>query len=111
MSELRQEIITIDNINDREEVLNILSDVYTDEDFCGNNGEDFTWEEALEEGFESTQDYVIDKLRKSDLNGIDLVQKFLSEWLDNDGYYTNWEVDYAEDGDKYVVACAITTGD
>ena len=111
--ELRNEIIKIKDLNNREEVLNALGRFYTDEDFNGNNGENFTWEEAIDNGFESTQEYVIDKLEKNEnLKGEGLILAFLGEWLDNDGYYSDWKFESAnnEDG-SYVCSVAIVCGD
>ena len=78
-------IIIINDINDRDEILDVLSNIYTDEDFNGNNGEEYLWEEA--EGYNSNQEYVVDCIKKSDIKCSDMVYKFFSEWLDNDGYY------------------------
>ena len=88
---LYHELIEVKDITNKEEVLNVLSNVYTDEDFNGNNGEEFTREEALEGGFESTQEYVIDNLRKSDLKGEEIIVEFFKEWLADDDYYDNWD--------------------
>lgn len=93
MSYKYHEIIKINDINNKDEILETLSFVETDEDFNGNNGEEFTWEEALENGFESSQEYVIDKLRKSDLTGEELVREFFEEWLGNDGYYDDYDIE------------------
>ncbi|MBO7732196.1 MAG: hypothetical protein J6S67_06580 [Methanobrevibacter sp.] len=111
--ELRNEIITIKDINNREEVLNTLGEFYTDEDFCGNNGEDFTWEEAIDNGFESTQEYIIDQLEKNEnLKGEELILQFFREWLDNDGYYSDWKFESQTEKDgSYVCSVAIVQGD
>ena len=111
--ELRNEIITIKDINNREEVLNALGEFYTDEDFCGNNGEEFTWEEALENGFDNTQEYVIDKLEKNeDLKGEELILQFFREWLDNDCYYSDWKFkSHINKDGSYTCSVAIVEGD
>lgn len=90
------EIITVKDINDKEEILETLSNVETDEDFNGNNGEEFTREIALENGFDTSQDYVVDKLRKSNLTGEDLIIAFFKEWLDGDCYYDQWDFESDE---------------
>ena len=111
--EVRNEIITIKDINNREEVLNALGEFYTDEDFCGNNGEEFTWEEATDKGFESTQEYVIDQLEKDEnLKGEELILQFFREWLDNDGYYSDWKFksQMKKDG-SYTCSVAMVQGD
>lgn len=100
------EIIKFKNVNDKEDILNTLSRIYTDEDFSGNNGEDFTSEAALESGFSSDQDYVIDKLRKSDLTGEDLIVQFFEEWLRGSGYdyYDDYSIKVKMIGKKKCVA-------
>lgn len=111
--EVRNEIIKIKDLNNREEVLNTLGEFYTDEDFGGENGEDFTWEEAIDNGFESTQEYVIDQLEKNEnLKGEELVLSFLREWLDNDGYYSDWKFKSTKNEDgSYVCSVTIVSGD
>ena len=104
------EIVLIDNINDQDKVLDTLRTLGTDEDFSGNNGEEYVWEIALENGFDSNQDYVIDELKSSNVVGSDLVKEFFRRWLDSDGYYREWEYkDYKNDNGLYV-ASVVTTG-
>ena len=79
----------IENIHDKQEVLNALS-CFTDEDFNGNNGKEYLWEVAQE--YESNQDYVLDMLEKSDLTGENLIYKYFDMWLGNDGYYSDYDV-------------------
>ena len=105
---LRQETIVIDDINNKEEILEILKYLETDEDFNGNNGKDYYWEETLEKGFKSNQDFVIDKLKNSNLNGENLILEFFREWLDNDGYYEEWKYDSFENDGKTIVSVAIS---
>lgn len=106
------EIIKIKNINDKTEILETLSSLYTDEDFTGNNGEEFTWEEAIRSGFNSSQEYVIHELKESTLTGEKLILKFFSEWLDNDGYYINWDFESAEEEDgSYTCSVVAITED
>ena len=107
---MRQEILIINDINNRKEILEELRFFYTDEDFCGNNGKEFTREEALESGFVSTQDYVIDVLKNSGLTGKELVGAFFKQWLDKDGYYEDWEIEtYEEDNGRVIFAIGIVT--
>lgn len=100
------ETVVIDNIDDKEEVLEALSNFY-DEDFCGNNNlseqDNFNWTITSELGFSSNQEYVLDKLRKSDLSGEDLISEYLSQWLDSDYYYTEWQYNVVEVNGSYVV--------
>ena len=108
---LEQRIVIIRNTNNKDEILEELRFLYTDEDFNGNNGKEFTWEVALENGFVSSQDYVIDQLKKSDLEGVDLVKKFFVDWLDSDGYYTDWNLEVTDVNGATVISVAIVIGD
>lgn len=82
-------IATIENINDKEEVLTTLS-FFDDEDFNGNNGDEYLWEIA--QGYESNQEFVLDTLEKSNLTGEQLIYKYFEMWLGNDGYYEDYDV-------------------
>jgi hypothetical protein len=108
---MRHEIFTINNVNDKKEILDTLSGLYTDEDFSGNNGEEFTWNIALENGFNSSQEYVIDVLKNSGLEGEALIEAFFHQWLDKDDYYGEWTLETAEVGDTLVVSYAIVEND
>ena len=108
---LEQRIVIVNDTNNKEEILQELSFLYTDEDFNGNNGKEFTWEVALENGFVSSQDYVIDQLKKSDLEGVDLVRMFFADWLNSDGYYTDWNLEVTDVNGTTVISVAILIGD
>ena len=107
---MKHEIIIINNREDKEEILNALSSMYTDEDFNGNNGEEYTWESALEEGFESNQEYLVNWLRKSELKEEKLIEEFVDEWLGNDGYYGEPDIVFADFG-KNGFVCSIACDD
>ena len=108
---LNHNIFIIEDINDREGVLNTLNGLYTDGDFLGINGAEYLWEEASESGFESNQGYTIDILKNSGLKGEELVVSFLHQWLDNDCYYGEWTMETAKINDgkglavSYAVVC------
>ena len=108
---IKHDIIVIDNINDRAEILSTLRSMYTDEDFNGNNGEEYTWESAIDEGFSSSQDYLVSELSKADFNGIRLVEEFIHEWLDTDGYYGDVSIVSKELNGGAVISYAVTEGD
>lgn len=100
-------IATIENINDKEEVLATLS-FFDDEDFNGNNGDEYLWDFA--QGFESNQDYVLDTLEKSDLIGEELVHAYFEMWFDNDGYYRDYDVIVAGfNNDRAVISVVYET--
>lgn len=103
--------ILINNIQDKEEILNTLYNIYTDEDFNGNNGEEYISEKALEGGFTSNQEYTLSELRKSNLTGEDLITTFFNEWLGKDYYYSNINIDSFEQDGKTIVTVTYTFGD
>ena len=72
--------IIIHDITNKEDILNSLQ-AFTDEDWSGNNGEDYTWDEAIENEFDSSQAYVLDLLKKSDLTGNELIETYIDYWL------------------------------
>ena len=94
----------IENLNNKQEVLNVLS-TFDDEDFNGNNGEEYLWEMA--QGYESNQDYVLDTLEKSDLTGEELIHAYFSMWFDNDGYYGDYDVIVAGFNDDRAVISVV----
>jgi len=103
MAYMTLETFILGNINDKENLLLELADI-GDDDFIGNNGEDYTWDDALDAGFDSTQEYVLSLLEKSDLRGEALVSKYLSYWLENDSYYTGYEHEFTYVGDVCVLS-------
>ena len=89
---------------DRKDLLETLRNIADfDMDFNGENGEDYTWEEALENGFESNLEYVINIVEDIE-NDEECVRAFFEEWMENDGYYTEYEVDCLTDAKGRVIA-------
>lgn len=88
-----------------------------DDDFNGNNGEEYLWDSAKENGFESNEDYLTDKV----LKGIEpnqelaqqevgkLIDKFLSDWTGRDNYYDGVDFDFVEKNNVLFVAVSVTT--
>jgi hypothetical protein len=84
------ETTVINNIYNKDDVLKALQN-FDNEDFNGNNGKDFTRDVALENGFESTQEYILDKLQKSDLDAEDMIEDYLQELYGDDDYYYSYD--------------------
>lgn len=111
MNNLNMKLVKV-NGNTREDLLNALALLgEIDADFCGDNGVEYLWDKVWEaNGFEDYEDfenkvenedfdeddlkyesnmkYLLDTLKdiKSDK---DLIKKYVSCWLDNDGYYSD----------------------
>lgn len=84
---------TIDDITDNTNLLNVLS-WFGDEDFNGNNGKDYLWEEAEKLGYESNQEYVLCHfVDKDDLTPEEKIKTYFENWLGNDGYYIDYSYD------------------
>lgn len=84
---------TIENINDSTELCNVLS-WFSDEDFNGNNGKDYLWEDAEKLGYESNQEYVICHfVDKDDLTLEEKIQTYFDMWLENDSCYIDYQWD------------------
>lgn len=105
---IQQKVFKINDLMDREEILEVLSNLYTDEDFSGGNGEEYTFEEAIEQGFNSSQEYVISVLKNSGLEGKALINAFFHQWLNNDNSCVEWQMtDLTVDESKSTVVFAV----
>lgn len=95
----------------REDLLKALKNLGEfDCDFNGENGTEYTWEEALEQGFESNLEYVLNEIKNIE-NDVDCVEKFISMWMGGDDYYSQYELNYlADDGKIYAISLSATTG-
>lgn len=70
-----------------------------DNDFSGENGEDYLWEDSKEEGYECNADYVFNYIKESIEDGYynkysvnsvryaTIVEDYLDMWLGGDNYY------------------------
>lgn len=101
---------------DLDEILSALS-CFQDEDFNGNNGEEYLWECA--EGFECNQDYVLDLLEKEyknkDIQDVfnveSLCQDYFEHFMGEDCYYNEFTLNVDVEDDNVIIACAWTCGD
>lgn len=103
---------TIKDITNDNELINVLSWFY-DEDFVGNNGKEYLWEEAEKLGYESNQEYVlchfVDNYKLSPQNKI---ITYFSKWLDNDSTYLDYGWDFHQiKGNTYTLTLARITED
>lgn len=92
--------------NTREALLAALAELAKmDADFSGENGIEYLWKEASD--FDSNCEYCIDKVKdlKTDK---EIIEKFVSLWIDADGYYESHELDviYDKKGNAEYIALA-----
>jgi hypothetical protein len=94
---------------EKQNLLDALMELsQNDCDFNGENGLGYLWDEA--EGFESNMDYLINKVKDID-DVTDMVNTFVSSWIDRDGYYGQYEVEVITHNDEVVaIVLAYTSG-
>lgn len=76
-------------ISNSEELLDFCM---FDEDLSGNNGEEYTKEEALANGFENSAEYIVDVAKKETDSFEGMINKALELVCDTDEDYLSHEV-------------------
>lgn len=87
-----------------------------DLDFTGENGEDYLWDEAREKGFNNNLDFVRVSLKdlfyykdtREKANLYDICDKFFDMWLNNDGYYNEYNYTIIPRNNDYILFLAYT---
>jgi len=79
-----------------------------DADFCGDNGEEYLWDEAEEEEFESNMEYLLNNI-KGIQSDKELIENFIERWIAFDSYYKDHalEVIYDKNGKAEYIALAL----
>jgi len=97
--------------DNRESIINALNDIASgDEDFNGNNGENYLWEEAKKQDFKSNMEYVGNTIKDSATQE-EIICEYLNNWLGRDSYYENynWEIVEYPNKDSILIIVAYTT--
>lgn len=95
----------------KEEILDTLSNFY-DEDFCGNNGAEYNWEETNKGGYRSNQQYVLDTIRNSNIvEPLGIIQEYFEMWLGRDSYYDASNIDVTSYGSIVILSVVATHED
>lgn len=96
-------------VKDYKEINNLLNGLreFSDEDLNGNNGEDYLWEKAREQGYENNQDYIIDMLDTTQ-SVAHIIADYFKSWLDTDGYYKHYSVRATEIEDNKLLITLTT---
>lgn len=92
MIETRIQTETIDDITNNTNLLNVLS-WFEDEDFNGNNGKDYLWDEAEELGYESNQEYVLYEYVAKESEVFNKIKVYFDMWLEHDSCYVDYQWD------------------
>ena len=111
--------LNLDYVNftpDREdseiELLDALDSLarLVDNDFSGENGDEYNWEDTIDGGFENNADYVYNYIKvdieqgyynKYSVNSVryaQIVADYLDEWMGHDSYYVNYDYTQPELG-------------
>lgn len=96
-------------LNDKDAVAECLMDLaICDDDFNGNNGDEYLWEEA--EGFESNAEYCLSVAEKESTPRA-MIDKFISLWMGKDYYYEDYDLGTLVIDDKLFMSLAYLTRD
>ena len=77
-----------------------------DEDFNGNNGLEYLWEDA--EGFPSNAEYCWSIAQKEPTPSA-IIEKFISMWMGRDYYYQDYDIGIVIEDDKLFLSLAYIT--
>lgn len=103
------------NVSNLRQILISLCE--NDWDMNGNNGDEYTWEVALENGYSSSAEYLADEtIRKASLTNctpairLDFaVGYFVGRWLGDDDYYADFKYDTTIVNDDLAIICVAYT--
>lgn len=88
---LMQTLAVVETPNNRQSLLKALEHLSNcDEDFNGNNGPEYLWQQASDGNYNSNQQYVLDIIKDLPSDD-DVVQAFLDYWVKHDSYYRRYE--------------------
>ena len=96
--------------NTKENVIEYLNNIVNDydNDFNGNNGEDYLLQVAKDEGFKTNIDYSINKVMKQyeiDNNIVKAIEDFFDIWFNSDdSYYDEYDYCVYEYKDKLFIS-------
>ena len=97
--------------NTKEDVIEYFKNIVNeyDDDFNGNNGEDYLWKIAKDDGFKTNIDYCINKVMKQyeiDNDIVKAIEDFFDIWFKSDGFYDEYDYCVYEYKDKLFVSFA-----
>ena len=95
--------------NTRDGAVGTLSNlIIIDDDFNGNNGSGYLWEEAEAEGFDSNAKYCLSIAEKENTPR-EMIEKFISLWMGRDYYYQDYDLGILVEDDKLFLSLAYMT--
>lgn len=87
--ELNKKVVEV-NSNKKEDVLEALSFLMDfDNDFIGENGEDYLWDEAREKGFKCNRDYLLHEVSEHECYS-DMIEEYITTAMERDNNYYDY---------------------
>lgn len=106
MSSINLKTVVVKNENVKESLFELFSSV--DADFNGENGEDYLWDCAKENGFESNLEYELKNAKEKYGDNLEEVIKEVisSAEVTWGGYYSDWETNILKINEGFIVSIA-----
>lgn len=98
--------VTPNTVDGAEGTLSNL--ILMDDDFNGNNGSEYLWEEAEVAGFNCNADYCM-SIAEKEKTPRDIIEKFISLWMGRDYYYQDYDLGILVEDDKLFLSLAYIT--
>ena len=97
--------------NTKEDVIEYLNNIVNeyDDDFNGNNGEDYLLQVAKDDGFKTNIDYCINKVMKQyeiDNDIVKAIEDFFKLWFELDSFFDEYDYCVYEYKDKLFISFA-----
>ena len=97
--------------NTKENVIEYFNNIVNeyDDDFNGNNGEDYLWDIAKDDGFKTNIDYCINKVMKQyeiDNDIVKAIEDFFKLWFESDSFFDEYDYCVYEYKDKLFISFA-----
>lgn len=108
MNSINMKLVKVEG-KTRQDLLNALASLgEMDLDFCGENGSDYLWENIDQEKYESNMEYLLDILKDVESDK-ELIEQFISKWIDGDNYYQDHILDVVYDKNSKAECIALAT--
>lgn len=106
MSHVNLKTVVVGKENLKEKLFELLNCV--DADFTGENGEEYLWSWAKEEGFESNLDYELKNAKEKHGDNLEEIIKYVisSAQVTWDGYYSDWMEEIIRINEDFIVSIA-----
>lgn len=77
-----------------------------DNDFKGENGDDYLWDWVRDAGFKTNAEYAFYMASKEE-KAEDIIDVYFKNWCEIDCYYSNYTYSCCRDEDGYIISIAL----